>query len=254
MTTNRSFGEITKELEKAQERDINIKINPIIAESVHFLDVTITNENGQLRTSIYHKPSSDPYYLPYTSDHPRHIHRNIPYNALLRAARLCSNVYDFQTERLRIDLTLLLNGYPPHFISNQFLRFFQVNKVDLLIRTISQQAYENLHRNLLYNTTKNDTKIEITDETFIPHQKPSRRQQSSPNVMYTPYTFQTGSNPTLPQLYSKWWQKYYQYPGSPTSRIQIQYIPKTNSRLQNFLMQHKPPKSILKPKDRKPNS
>ena len=62
----------------------NIKINYQIDISVDFLDVTITNENGLLRTSIYHKPAAEPYILPYTSTHPRHIHRNIPYAALLQ--------------------------------------------------------------------------------------------------------------------------------------------------------------------------
>ncbi|CAF4155603.1 unnamed protein product, partial [Rotaria sordida] len=40
--------------------------------------------------------------------------------ALLRAARICSNVEDFDMERIRIDLSLLLNEYPPSFISKHF--------------------------------------------------------------------------------------------------------------------------------------
>lgn len=91
MTTNKTMEEINHQLQKAKDKDINIKIDPKIGTSVHFLDVTITNENGHLRTSIYHKSTAEPYILPYTSDHPRHIHRNIPYAALLRAARICSH-------------------------------------------------------------------------------------------------------------------------------------------------------------------
>ena len=98
MTTNQSIDEINAKLEAANQKDINIKINYAINTSVDFLDITITNENCQLRTAIYHKPATEPYILPYTSDHPRHIHRNIPYAALLRAARLCSNVHDFNSE------------------------------------------------------------------------------------------------------------------------------------------------------------
>ncbi len=66
-----------------------------ISTSVNYLDVTITNENGQLKTTIYHKPTTEPYYLSYTSFHPHRYYRNMPYNAILRAARLCSNVNDF---------------------------------------------------------------------------------------------------------------------------------------------------------------
>jgi hypothetical protein len=95
MTTNQTAEEINVELEKAKSKDMNIKIESIISSSVHFLDVTIMNENGRLRTSIYHKSTTEPYILPYPSDHPRHIHRNIPYAALLHAARICSHVNDF---------------------------------------------------------------------------------------------------------------------------------------------------------------
>ncbi|CAF3646291.1 unnamed protein product, partial [Rotaria sp. Silwood2] len=46
----------------------------------------IITEQGQLRTCIYPKPAAGPFILPYTSEYPRHIHRNIPYAALLGAA------------------------------------------------------------------------------------------------------------------------------------------------------------------------
>jgi hypothetical protein len=56
-----------------------------------------------------------------------HIHRNIPYAALLRAARICSHVNDFNLECIRIDVSLLLNSYPTKFVSQQFNRFFHLN-------------------------------------------------------------------------------------------------------------------------------
>jgi hypothetical protein len=89
---------------------------------VDILDVSISNENGQLRTTIYHKPASEPYILPYSSDHRRHVHRNIPYGTLLRAMRITSDLHDFNRERVRIDVSLLLNGYPPNYIKKQFNR------------------------------------------------------------------------------------------------------------------------------------
>ena len=45
MTTNRPIEEINVELNKAQNKDMNINIESTINTSVHFLDVTITNEN-----------------------------------------------------------------------------------------------------------------------------------------------------------------------------------------------------------------
>src|SRR4051794_15867654 len=127
MTTNQTNKEINGELENARHKDMNIKIEATISTSVHFLDVIITNGNRQLRTSIFHKPTAEPYILPYASDHPRHIHRNIPYATLLCAARICSHVDDFNSECIRIDISLLLNGYPTNFISKKFNQFFHFN-------------------------------------------------------------------------------------------------------------------------------
>ncbi|CAF3699813.1 unnamed protein product [Rotaria sp. Silwood1] len=156
MTTNESYDIITAVLQQAQKQDVNIKINPIMSNSVNFLDITTTNTNGQLTTSIYHKPTADPYYLLYKSDHPHTIHRNIPYTALVRAARLCSNLHDFHRERLRIHVSLLLNNYRPHFISNHFQRFFQVHKADILYKYFDENTYSQLHRQLLYQTSKRE--------------------------------------------------------------------------------------------------
>ncbi|CAF4257911.1 unnamed protein product, partial [Adineta steineri] len=125
-------------------------IEPTISKSVHYLDVTITNENGQLRTYMFHKPTAEPYILPYKSDHSRHMHRNIVYAALLRAARICSHVNDFNSACVRIDLSLLLNGYPPYFITQQFNRFFYLNNRLSILQQINEQIYSHLHHNLLY--------------------------------------------------------------------------------------------------------
>ena len=156
MTTNQTIEEIHIELTKARNRDANIQVNLTISTSVNFLDVTITNEDGHLRTTVYHKPTNEPYILPYTSDHPRHIHRNIPYAALLRAARICSHVYDFNSERIRIDMSLLLNDYPPANISKQFHRFFTSNDALPVLDQLDTEVYERLHSESLLQPTRRE--------------------------------------------------------------------------------------------------
>ncbi|CAF3466176.1 unnamed protein product, partial [Rotaria sp. Silwood2] len=112
MTTNQNIVAIKIELGKAAQKDINIQINYQIDSCVNFLDVTLLNRNGNFKTTLYHKTTAEPYILPYTSDHPQHVHRNIPFAALLRAARLCSDVQDFNKELICIDMSLLLSTYP----------------------------------------------------------------------------------------------------------------------------------------------
>ncbi|CAF4826156.1 unnamed protein product [Rotaria sp. Silwood1] len=105
MTTNLAFDQVKERLENANRKEPNIRISYSIHSRVDFLDVTISNDDGQLKTSIFQKPAAEPYVLPYTSDHPRHVYHNIPYSALLRAVRICSDVEDFDMEHVRIDLS-----------------------------------------------------------------------------------------------------------------------------------------------------
>lgn len=83
MTSDEDEHAIGQAIKKVGEKDVSIKINYEIGSSVNFLDVHIMNQNGELRTNIYHKLAAEPFVLPYHSDHPRHTHRNIPYAPLL---------------------------------------------------------------------------------------------------------------------------------------------------------------------------
>ncbi|CAF3135016.1 unnamed protein product [Rotaria sp. Silwood2] len=88
------------------------------------LDVLLTNINGTLLTSIYHKPAAEPYVVPFTSDHPRHVFENIVQTSLRRAIIYSSHFQSFDNERRYIKLTLLYNGYPTSFIKKAFGKFF----------------------------------------------------------------------------------------------------------------------------------
>ncbi|CAF1499518.1 unnamed protein product [Rotaria sp. Silwood1] len=118
MTTNLSKEDILKEFDETITTDSNVTISTTISQSLEYLDVTIENNNGHLKISIYHKSASETYILPYESDHPRHVHANIIYTALVRAASSCFNVEDFDMERLSTEMILLVKGYPPKFIQH----------------------------------------------------------------------------------------------------------------------------------------
>ena len=107
MTTSLSLDQINLQLEQANKKDINIHISHSVGTRVEFLDVVVENNNGQLKTSVFHKPAAEPYILSFLFDHPRHIHRNTIKAKLLRAVRLCLHVEDFDQERISIEFTLL---------------------------------------------------------------------------------------------------------------------------------------------------
>jgi hypothetical protein len=145
MTTNLPSDQINELLDTANTKDENIRISRSIGSTVEFLDVSIHNSQGQLKTTVFHKPAAEPYIVPFLSDHPRHVHRNTIKGALFRAVRLCSNVEDFDKERLSIKLTLLLNGYPPRFVSYHFKQFFEQNQaMSLLLSRCLSRITSNL--------------------------------------------------------------------------------------------------------------
>ncbi|CAF1368235.1 unnamed protein product [Rotaria magnacalcarata] len=63
MTWNRSEEELRKFLDDVNTWHPNIKLDYKIGRSLPFLDVQLTNNNGILLTSVYHKPAAEPYML-----------------------------------------------------------------------------------------------------------------------------------------------------------------------------------------------
>ena len=60
-------------------------------ETANFLDLTITKDSsGNLQTNLYCKPTDSHNYLLYSSEHPRHVLKGIPYSQFLRVRRICS--------------------------------------------------------------------------------------------------------------------------------------------------------------------
>jgi hypothetical protein len=111
LTSNDSIEKLHEMLETTNKRHPNIKLIYEINSIVSFLDVQIEKQHDRLITSVYHKPAAEPYVVPFTSDHPRHVFANIIQGALLRAVSYSSTLKEFNHERRAIKLMLLYNGY-----------------------------------------------------------------------------------------------------------------------------------------------
>ena len=109
-TSNESKAKIEAILREANKFHPNIKLEANISHCVSFLDVSITNNNGILSSSVYHKSAAEPCVVSFISDHPRHTFPNIIQAALVRAIRYSSTLENFQKEYRTIRLMLLYNG------------------------------------------------------------------------------------------------------------------------------------------------
>ena len=65
--------------------------------SVSFLDILVSINGNRLTTSVFYKPTDSHSYLLYSSFHPNHTKRSIPFSQFLRLRRLCSEDEDFQS-------------------------------------------------------------------------------------------------------------------------------------------------------------
>ena len=110
--------------------DLNIQLSANISFVADFLDLHMENRDGELFTTVFHKPSYEPYYLPFNSVHPLHMKKNIPFAMLVRAVRYCSTFEGYLHERESLRMALLLNKYPGEFISDQFNHVLQKFKIN----------------------------------------------------------------------------------------------------------------------------
>ncbi|CAF3768809.1 unnamed protein product [Rotaria socialis] len=246
MTTNVPFAQIKDILERANKKDPNIRISYCIQSKIDFLDVTVTNDNGHLTTSIFHKSATEPYILPYTSDHPRHVYNNIPYAALLRAARICSNVGDFEMERVRIDLSLLLNEYPPSFISKHFIRFFEMNNATSVLNGLNTEAYHALHQKLLHQPTRREKQMQANGEDINPIPDVLKKKKPwDPNVMYAKYNYESGPRSAFQHKFRTWWKTHFGHEASSVEHVHIKFAVKTNRTLEDAFVNKRPPRHML---------
>lgn len=249
MTTNETMDNIRHEIERAAHKDVNIQINYEIDSSVNFLDVQIINQDGRLKTTVYHKPAAEPYVLPYQSDHPKHIHRNIPYAGILRAARICSDLDDFNKEIVRMDLSLLLNCYPPNFIRTQFHRLFHRTSNDYLSKPMDETTYRCLHRTLLNQPTRRETQLNRMMHDPIIHPTVLQPKVWDRKVMYPRYLFDSSRSLEMKQKFFEWWKEHYAYAGTPVSDVKVRLVPGTQRILEAFLILKKPSKQLLQKLD-----
>jgi hypothetical protein len=109
-TSNESLDTINAMLDKMNTSHPNIELVCEIGTHVPFLDVLVSNNKGDLPTSVYHKKAAEPYVVPFSSDHPRYTFSNIIETGLTRAVRYSSTLNIFDDERRYIRLMLLYNG------------------------------------------------------------------------------------------------------------------------------------------------
>ena len=132
-----SSEELNSFLEALNSCHPTIKFTSTISEtSVNFLDVTvIKDQNGHLHTDLYTKPTDAHLYLHYTSFHPKHQKRSLPYSQALRLRRICSSTDTFIEATRKMHANFTARGYPSQLVTSAITQALNQDRNSLLIQT-----------------------------------------------------------------------------------------------------------------------
>ncbi len=204
--------------------DVNIKLSAEISHSVNFLDVSIENIDGHLKTSVFHKPSHEPYFLPFDSAHAMFIKRNIPYGAIIRAIRYSSDIVSFSKEETHITLALLLNGYPLKVIQGQYEKAFS----DMKCTWPDKYTYQTVRELFLTH--------------FFSKKKKIRREINFDKDLIFHFSYCKGMETFAVQFHKKWEELFSHLALSSITPI-IGF--RNCDSLQQRLVKKKPPKTLI---------
>ena len=126
--------------------------------AIPFLDVLIWREGKTVCTDIYSKPTDTYNYLPFTSSHPRHCCRNIPYSLARRIKGIVSVDSQLQIRMTEMKQRLVNKGYPRILIDNSIERALAIPRKDIINPPPkTTQPLNGTEKNVFFVSTFNDT-------------------------------------------------------------------------------------------------
>ena len=130
---------------------------------INFLDVTVSLENGKIKTDLYVKPTDTHQYLHSSSCHPYHCKKGIPYSQTLRLNRICSDSTSFDRRCNDLERWLLERDYKEKEVRKQALRGKAFCRNDLLNRERTFQEKTQVTFNLTYYPVFKDVRKILKD-------------------------------------------------------------------------------------------
>ena len=101
--------------------------------SINFLDTTVKiNEERNLYTTLYEKPTDTHLYLHYTSSHHAPCKTKGPYGQFLRLRRICTYDTDFYEQSDKLITYYLKRGYPEKALKKHLKRASKFTQDELL--------------------------------------------------------------------------------------------------------------------------
>ena len=120
--------------------------------NIDFLDVTIHKNNNILQTDLYSKPTDAHQYLHWTSCHPPHIRKNLPFGLAYRLRRICSTDTFFIKRLTELKEFLLSRQYKTRIIDEAFEKVKSIPRNLALERKQNKSNSERIPLVVTYHT------------------------------------------------------------------------------------------------------
>ncbi|OCT89306.1 hypothetical protein XELAEV_18017926mg [Xenopus laevis] len=131
-------------------------------ESVNFLDLTISAENGKLETCLYRKPTDCNGFIIKKSCHHKKWLNSIPYSQFNRIKRNCSKPSDYEKECQILSSQLIDKGYDEKLIQEAKSLCDKKDRKELITHNTAKKHSKNT---ISFITTYNNSNKEL--ETII---------------------------------------------------------------------------------------
>ena len=156
LTWNESQEELDRFIHRMNVKNSLIQVQSTIGTQIDYLEAHIrflcddNDHEMELETQVNHESKAEPYALPYIYDHPPDRYSTLIRAAMIRAARCCSDIYEFQQEWQYIELSFAINNFPTGFINEHITVFFLEFNMEEFDHTMyDKETYEELRENVI---------------------------------------------------------------------------------------------------------
>lgn len=173
--------------------DDNIKFtSETNKNSISYLDILVLKNQETISTDIFFKPTNNFNYIPFNSNHPRHVKRNIPYNLANRIKTIVSDTELCNKRLNEMKIILLHLNYPKKLIENAILKSKNTLNIKKKIQHDEKNmlplvgTYSNLSKSLFNDKIKpivNNMKMNIDTKNALSNKKIINSYRQTPNLM-----------------------------------------------------------------------
>ena len=186
-TYNGTSDVLQEILSNLNQHHPDMRFDSAMGQTIQFLNIQIENQHGHLYTSVYHDPTRQSYVLPFVSGHTRLIYSHYFRSLLIRAGQYCSNVDDFDRERLYIELTYLANGFPLQVIEHYLNLFYLHFQIPSLRTVLDQTIYDRFRDQLFRRIDKEPNQHQLFHLHYLYEWGPRRRFNEQFRQLWTRY-------------------------------------------------------------------